>query len=90
MLEQAITELQNIERSVVRKTLSDLQIRLALRSCLKELRSLSVAVSLLSWHHLGPLGPGRASPQFHGRGRHFGLSSSANFWGINTLTKQYQ
>jgi hypothetical protein len=43
MLEQAITELQNIERSVVRKTLSDLQIRLALRSCLKELRSLSVA-----------------------------------------------
>ena len=43
MLEQAITELQNIERSVVRKTLSDLEIRLALRSCLKELRSLSVA-----------------------------------------------
>jgi len=43
MLEQAIAELQNIERSVVRKTLSDLQICLALRSCLKELRSLSVA-----------------------------------------------
>ena len=43
MLEQAITELQNIERSVARKTLSDLQIRLALRSCLKELRALSVA-----------------------------------------------
>jgi len=38
MLEQAITEIQNIERSVARKTLSDLQIRLALRSCLKELR----------------------------------------------------
>ena len=34
MLEQAITEIQNIERSVARKTLSDLQIRLALRSCL--------------------------------------------------------
>ena len=33
MLEQAITEIQNIERSVARKTLSDLQIRLALRSC---------------------------------------------------------
>ena len=46
MLEQAITELQNIEQSVARKTrktLSDLQIRLALRSCLKELRGLSVA-----------------------------------------------
>jgi hypothetical protein len=43
MLEQAITELQNIERSLARKTLSDLQIRLALRSCLKELRALSVA-----------------------------------------------
>jgi hypothetical protein len=43
MLEQAITELQNIEQSVTRKTLSDLQIRLALRFCLKELRALSVA-----------------------------------------------
>ncbi len=43
MLEQAITELQNIERSVARKTLSELQIHLALRSCLKELRALSVA-----------------------------------------------
>ena len=43
MLEQAITELQNIEQSVARKTLSDLQIHLALRSCLKELRALSVA-----------------------------------------------
>ena len=35
MLEQAITELQNIEQSVARKTLSDLQIHLALRSCLR-------------------------------------------------------
>jgi hypothetical protein len=43
MLEQAITDLQNIEQSVARKTLSDLQIHLALRSCLKELRALSVA-----------------------------------------------
>jgi hypothetical protein len=43
MLEQAITELQNIEQSVARKTLSDLQIRLALRSCLKELRALCIA-----------------------------------------------
>ena len=43
MLEQAITDLQNIEQSVARKTLSDLQIHLALRSCLKELRAVSVA-----------------------------------------------
>jgi hypothetical protein len=43
MLEQALTELQNIEQSVARKTLSDLQIHLALRSCLKELRTPSVA-----------------------------------------------
>jgi hypothetical protein len=42
MLEQAITDLQNIEQSVARKTLSDLQIHLALRSCLKKLRALSV------------------------------------------------
>ena len=43
MLEQAITELQNIEQSLARKTLSDLKIHLVLRSCLKELRALSVA-----------------------------------------------
>jgi hypothetical protein len=42
MLEQAITELQNIEKSVARKTLSELQIHLALRSCLKRLRTLTV------------------------------------------------
>lgn len=42
MLEQAITELQDIEKSVARKTLSDLKIHLALRSCLKQLRTLSV------------------------------------------------
>ena len=55
MLEQAVAEIQNIERSVARKTLSDLQIRLALRSCLQELRALSVAcppprVSSLATH----------------------------------------
>jgi hypothetical protein len=43
MLEQAITELQNIEKAVARKKLSELQIHLALRSCLKQLRALSVA-----------------------------------------------
>jgi hypothetical protein len=43
VLEQAITDLQLVERSVARKTLSDLQIRLALRCCLKELRALAVA-----------------------------------------------
>jgi hypothetical protein len=43
MLEQAIMELQNIEQSLARKTLSDLKIHLVLRSCLKELRALSVA-----------------------------------------------
>jgi hypothetical protein len=43
MLGQAITELQDIEKSVARKTLSELKIHLALRSCLKQLRTLSVA-----------------------------------------------
>jgi hypothetical protein len=43
VLEQAITDLQLVERSVARKTLSDLQIRLTLRCCLKELRTLAVA-----------------------------------------------
>jgi hypothetical protein len=43
MLEQAITELQNIEKAIARKTRSELQIRMALRSCLKQLRALSVA-----------------------------------------------
>jgi hypothetical protein len=45
MLEQTITDLQLVERSVARKTLSDLQIRLALRCCLKELRALAVTSS---------------------------------------------
>ena len=37
----------------MRKTLSDLQIRLALRSCLKELRSLSVACPPTAREQLG-------------------------------------
>lgn len=43
MLEQAILDLQIIERSVAAKTLPDLKIRLALRRCLKELRTLAIA-----------------------------------------------
>jgi hypothetical protein len=42
VLEQVIAELQKIEQSVERKTLSNLKIRMALRSCLKELRKLSL------------------------------------------------
>ena len=57
MLEQAITEIQTIERSVARKTLSDLQIRLALRSCLKELRALSVACPPAAREQLGHQSP---------------------------------
>jgi hypothetical protein len=43
VLEQAILDLQSIERSIAAKTLPDLKIRLALRRCLKELRTLGVA-----------------------------------------------
>ena len=42
MLEQAIVDLQIIERSIAAKTLPDLKIRLALRCCLKELRTLVI------------------------------------------------
>jgi hypothetical protein len=42
MLEQAILDLQIIERSLAAKTLPDLRIRLALRRCLKELRTLAI------------------------------------------------
>jgi hypothetical protein len=45
VLEQAIAELQKIEQSVERKTLSNLKIRMALRSCLKELRRLSLTAA---------------------------------------------
>ena len=61
MLEQAVTEIQNIERSVARKTLSDLQIRLALRSCLQELRALSVASPSI----LAPSATGLSKPDLH-------------------------
>jgi hypothetical protein len=43
MFENAIANVQRLEQSVAGKSLSDLQIRLALRSCLKELRMLTVA-----------------------------------------------
>jgi hypothetical protein len=45
VLEQAILDLQAIERSVAAKTLPDLKIRLALRRCLKELRTLAIGSS---------------------------------------------
>jgi hypothetical protein len=41
VLEQAILDLQIIERSVAAKTLPNLKIRLALRRCMKELRVLA-------------------------------------------------
>jgi hypothetical protein len=43
VLKNAISDVQMIERSIARKTLSDLHVRLALRSCLKELRSVAAA-----------------------------------------------
>jgi hypothetical protein len=43
VLKNAISDVQMIERSISKKTLSDLQVRLALRSCLKELRSVAAA-----------------------------------------------
>jgi len=42
VLEQAIADVQSIERSIAAKTLPDLKIRLALRCCLKELRTLVI------------------------------------------------
>jgi hypothetical protein len=41
MVEKTITDVQKLERSVDGKSLSDLQIRLALRCCLRELRMLN-------------------------------------------------
>jgi hypothetical protein len=41
MVENTIADVQKLERSVTGKSLPDLQIRLALRSCLKELRMLT-------------------------------------------------
>jgi hypothetical protein len=42
VLEQAILDLQIIERSVAAKTLPSLEIRMALRRCMKELRALAI------------------------------------------------
>jgi hypothetical protein len=42
VVEQAIVDLQIIERSIAAKTLPELKIRLALRCCLKELRTLVI------------------------------------------------
>ena len=42
MLEQAILDLQIIERSVAAKTLPNLKICMALRRCMKELRALAI------------------------------------------------
>jgi hypothetical protein len=42
MVENTIVDVQRLERSVHGKSLSDLQIRLALRSCLRELRMLCI------------------------------------------------
>ena len=41
MIENTIADVQRLERSVHGKSLPDLQIRLALRGCLKELRMLT-------------------------------------------------
>ena len=42
MLENTIADVQKLEHSMTGKSLSDLQIRLALRCCLKELRMLTI------------------------------------------------
>jgi hypothetical protein len=42
MVENTIADVQKLERSVDGKSLSDLQIRLALRCCLRELRMLNI------------------------------------------------
>jgi len=42
VLDQAIADVQSIERSIAAKTLPELKIRLALRCCLKELRTLMI------------------------------------------------
>jgi hypothetical protein len=42
MVENTIADVQRLEQSMDGKSLSDLQIRLALRCCLRELRMLNV------------------------------------------------
>ena len=54
MLEQAIHDLQIIERSIAAKTLTDLEIRLALRRCLKELRTLAIGLPCVTMNDLSP------------------------------------
>jgi hypothetical protein len=56
VLEQAILDLQIIERSIAAKTLTDLEIRLALRRCLKELRTLAVGSPCATTSNLSPNG----------------------------------
>ena len=56
MLEQVILDLQIIERSIATKTLTDLKIRLALRRCLKELRTLAVGLPCAATEDLSPNG----------------------------------
>jgi hypothetical protein len=45
VLEDAVADVQMIERSISGKNLSALHVRLALRSCLKELRSVAAAAA---------------------------------------------
>jgi hypothetical protein len=54
VLEQAILDLQIIERSIAAKTLRDLKIRLALRRCLKELRTLAIGLPCGTANNLSP------------------------------------
>jgi hypothetical protein len=48
VLEDAVADVQMIERSISGKTLSALHVRLALRSCMKELRSVAAAAAASS------------------------------------------
>jgi len=57
VLEQAILDLQIIERSIAAKTLTDLEIRLALRRCLKELRMLAIGLPCATTNKLSPNRP---------------------------------
>jgi hypothetical protein len=54
VLEQAILDLQIIERSIAAKTLTDLKIRLSLRRCLGELRMLAIRLPCATTNNLNP------------------------------------
>jgi hypothetical protein len=54
VLEQAILDLQIIEQSIAAKTLTDLEIRLVLRRCLKELRTLAIGLPCATTNNLSP------------------------------------